>query len=82
MRRLVTKSGLDHVRFHDMRHTHATQLLRAGVAAKVVSDRLGHANIAITLDIYSHVLPDMQTEAAERIDGVLKKAMGDDDAAA
>jgi len=82
-RRLVTKSGLDHARFHDLRHTHATQLLRAGVAAKVVSDRLGHANIAITLDIYSHVMPDMATEAAERIDGVLKKAMGDaDDAAA
>ena len=74
-RRLVTKGGLDHARFHDLRHTHATMLLRAGVAPKVVSDRLGHANIAITLDIYSHVLPDMQNEAAERMDGDLQRAL-------
>lgn len=73
--RLVTKSGIEQARFHDLRHTHATQLLRAGVAPKVVSERLGHANIAITLDIYAHVLPEMQNEAADRTDVVLQKAL-------
>lgn len=51
-------------RFHDLRHTHASQLLRVGVHPKVVSERLGHANIGITLDLYSHVLPGLQEEAA------------------
>ncbi len=49
-------------------------MLRAGVHPKVVSERLGHSTIAITLDTYSHVLPDMQKEAAEAIDAVLRKA--------
>lgn len=48
------------LRFHDLRHTCATMLLRAGVNVKVVSEMLGHASITITLDTYSHVLPDMQ----------------------
>jgi len=73
-RRLRTQAGVD-VRFHGLRHTHATQLLRAGVHPKVVSERLGHASIGITLDIYSHVLPSMQEEAAERIDEGLRAAM-------
>ena len=64
------------VRFHDLRHTHATLLLRQGTHPKVVSERLGHATIGITLDTYSHVLPDMQDEAAKRLDGVLAVAMG------
>jgi integrase len=63
------------VRFHDLRHTHATQLLIAGVHPKVVSERLGHASIGITLDTYSHVLPSMQEEAAERVDGALRAAL-------
>ena len=63
------------VRFHDLRHTHATQLLKAGVHPKVVSERLGHASIGITLDTYSHVMPDMQEEAAEKIDAGLRKAL-------
>jgi integrase len=50
-------------------------LLRAGVHPKVVSERLGHASIGITLDIYSHVLPSMQEEAAERMDAGLRKAL-------
>jgi integrase len=62
------------IRFHDLRHTHATQLLRQGIHPKVVSERLGHASIGITMDTYSHVLPDMQEEAAERIDAVLRAA--------
>lgn len=62
------------VRFHDLRHTHATLLLRQGIHPKVVSERLGHSTTGITLDTYSHVLPDMQDEAAEKLDGVLKAA--------
>ena len=66
----MTAAGKD-VRFHDLRHTHATLLLRQGVHPKVVSERLGHATVGITLDTYSHVLPNMQDEAAKRLDGVL-----------
>jgi integrase len=51
-------------RFHDLRHTHATELMRAGIHVKVVSERLGHSSVRVTLDRYSHVLPDMQDEAA------------------
>lgn len=66
---------LPHVRFHDLRHTHATQLLRAGVHPKVVSERLGHSAIGITLDTYSHVLPGMQEDAVARIDATLGAAV-------
>lgn len=57
------------------RHTHATLLLKAGVHPKIVSERLGHATIAITLDIYSKVLPDMQDEAVSRLESVLSAAL-------
>lgn len=53
-------------RLHDLRHTHATLLLQAGVPVKVVSERLGHAQISLTLDIYAHVLPAMDADAADR----------------
>jgi integrase len=72
--RFKTKQGLE-IRFHDLRHTHATQLLKAGVHPKVVSERLGHASIGITLDTYSHVMPGMQEEAAEKIDAGLRTAL-------
>lgn len=62
------------IRFHDLRHTHATILLLNDIPVKVVSERLGHASISITLDIYTHVLPNMQKEAAEKINGILSKA--------
>lgn len=58
-------------RFHDLRHTHATQLLNQGVHPKIVSERLGHSNISITLDTYSHVLPGMQEEAMAGLDASL-----------
>jgi integrase len=60
-------SGLTPIRFHDLRHTHASLALQAGVPAKIVSERLGHATVAFTLDVYSHVIPGLQEEAAERI---------------
>lgn len=53
------KAGLSDVRLHDLRHTHATLMLKAGVHPKILSERLGHANIGITLDTYSHVLPGL-----------------------
>jgi integrase len=62
---------LPRIRFHDLRHTHATLLLQQGENVKVVSERLGHASIAITLDTYAHVLPSMQQQAAVRIDAAL-----------
>jgi integrase len=71
---LVRKAGLPPIRFHDLRHTHATMLLREGIHPKVVSERLGHSTIGITLDTYSHVLPSMQEEAARRLDIALRAA--------
>jgi len=73
-RRVFKKAGLT-CRLHDLRHTHATMLLRQGVHPKVVQERLGHANVSITLDIYSHVAPNMQQEAAEKIDEALAAAL-------
>lgn len=63
--KLAAQADLPLIRFHDLRHTHATLALQAGVHPKVVSDRLGHASISITLDLYSHSIPAMQEEAAE-----------------
>ena len=71
----VRRTGLPHIRFHDLRHTHASQLLRQGVNAKVVSERLGHASVGFTLDVYSHVLPGMQDDAARRIDAALRRVI-------
>jgi integrase len=66
--RFCRRTGLPHVRFHDLRHAHATLMLLKGVHPKVVSERLGHASIGITLDTYSHVLPTMQAEAVRAFD--------------
>ena len=62
--------------FHGLRHSHATQLLKQGVHPKIVSERLGHATVGITLDVYSHVLPGMQEDAARRADAALRAALG------
>ncbi|MBA7662682.1 putative defective protein IntQ [subsurface metagenome] len=70
--KVLKKAGLPHIRFHDLRHTHATLLLKGGIHPKIVSERLGHANIGITLDTYSHVLPGLQERAAERFDEMLE----------
>jgi integrase len=60
----LAAAGLPRISFHDLRHTAATLLLLQGVNPKIVSEMLGHASVSITLDIYSHVLPDMQQDAA------------------
>lgn len=62
--RLVSSADVPRIRFHDLRHTHARLLLKAGVPVKVVSERLGHASPAFTMTVYQHVLPGMQAEAA------------------
>ena len=64
------------MRLHDLRHSHATHLLAANVHPKIVQERLGHANIAITMDLYTHVMPGMQDEAASRVDAALRIALG------
>lgn len=65
---LLKKAGLPEIRFHDLRHTHATLLLQQEVNPKLVQERLGHSSINITLDTYSHVLPNMQKQVAQRLD--------------
>jgi integrase len=66
--RLTKKAGLIKISFHDLRHTHATLLLKNGENPKVVSERLGHSRVGITLDLYSHVTDDIQEEAALRLE--------------
>lgn len=65
--RLVKAAGVPRIRLHDLRHTHATLALQAGIHPKVVSERLGHSNIAITLDTYSHAIPALEEEAAAKV---------------
>jgi integrase len=63
----VERVGLPRIRLHDLRHTHASNALQAGIHPKVVSERLGHANIAVTLNTYSHTIPEMDEQAAELV---------------
>jgi len=72
----LRKAGLPECRFHDLRHTSATLLLAEGVHPKVVQERLGHSQISVTLDTYSHVLPTMQAEAAGKFDDMLARGGG------
>ncbi len=69
-RRTIRKLGLS-PRFHDLRHTHASLMLKGGVHPKIVSERLGHSSISITLDVYSHTVPGLGQAAALRFDEVL-----------
>ena len=66
---ITRQAGLQ-MRFHDLRHAHATLMLQQGTHPKIVSERLGHSTIAITLDTYSHVLPGLQREAADKLDSL------------
>lgn len=75
----LERAGLpSSVRLYDLRHTHATLLMLAGVHIKVVSERLGHSSIGITLDTYSHVLPNMQLDAARKFDELVFATAGID----
>jgi integrase len=74
---ILTRAGLPaETRIYDLRHTHATLLLMAGEHPKVVSERLGHASVKLTLDVYSHVLPTMQQGASEKIERMLYGGAG------
>jgi integrase len=73
--RKIATTDLPRIRFHDLRHTHATLLLASGVHPKIASERLGHSKVGITLDLYSHVLPNMQADAAALVDGALRAAL-------
>jgi integrase len=66
---------LPRIRFHDLRHAHATHLLGSGIHPKIASERLGHSKVGITLDLYSHVLPGMQEDAAARVDEAFQMAL-------
>ncbi len=71
---ILNKAGLpDNIRLYDLRHTCATLLLAEGENPKVVSERLGHATIVLTLDTYSHVLPSMQQSATDKLENLLYK---------
>jgi integrase len=65
---LIGRAGVPRVRFHDLRHSHATQLLARGVHPKIVQERLGHSTITVTMDLYSHVSETMQGDAVARLD--------------
>jgi integrase len=75
-RRLVRDTGLDGVGHHTLRHTHASALLRSGVDIKTVAQRLGHADVALTLRTYAHVLGGAQDEAAKKADALLREVLG------
>lgn len=74
MPKAAARAGVPRIRFHDLRHTHATLLLRQGRNVKEVSERLGHANVSITLQTYAHILPDQRVEVARVIGEVLDGA--------
>jgi integrase len=63
------------IRLHDLRHSHATHMLAAGIHPKIAQERLGHSSVGITLDLYSHVLPGMQAEAVSKVDAALRDAL-------
>ena len=70
-RELAAGAGLPRIRLHDLRHTHATLALQAGIHPKIVSERLGHSTVSLTLDVYSHALPHLQREAADAVGRLL-----------
>ena len=70
--KLARKAGLPHIHLHSLRHAHATFLIREGLSLKMVAERLGHADVSTTLNLYTHVLPGDQAEAARRFDQLFK----------
>ena len=73
IKRFLNSSELRRIRMHDLRHTSATLMLRAGISPKVAQQRLGHADFGTTMDIYSHVLEDMEQEAADKLDDIFSE---------
>ena len=69
--RFLQNKGLPHCRFHDLRHINATLMLKSGVNMKVCQTRLGHSDISTTMDIYSHVDTEMQSQAANNLNNIL-----------
>ncbi|MCC2654528.1 MAG: integrase/recombinase protein, partial [Microvirga sp.] len=73
--RFLAATDLPRIRFHDLRHSHATAMLARNIHPKIVSERLGPSRVALTLDTYSHVIPGMQEEAAAAIDAAFGAAL-------
>jgi integrase len=73
--KFLSSHGFPRIRLHDLRHSHATHLLASGVHPKIAQERLGHSSVAITLDLYSHVLPGLQAEAVQRVDAAMRDAI-------
>src|SRR5205807_3178391 len=73
-KKLLREAGLPDVRFHDLRHGAATVLLAAKIDLKAVSELLGHSSVAITADIYAHVLPEMQQEVVKKMDDLFRRS--------
>jgi integrase len=69
--RIATRAGLSNVRFHDLRHTFASLMLLRGAKPKVISEALGHSSVAFTMDVYSHIIDGMQSDAMALLDEVL-----------
>ncbi len=69
---LLNKNGLPVIRFHDLRHSHASLLVKLGIQPKVISERLGHSNIGITMDLYSHLYEEVDREVADVFDTLIK----------
>jgi integrase len=70
--KVIKRAGLKNIRMHDLRHTHASLMLKQGIHPKIVQERLGHATISTTLDIYSHTVPGLQAAAAAGFDSILR----------
>lgn len=74
---MLAEAGIDRsIKFHDLRHTHATLLLLEGINPKIVQERLGHSTVTMTLDTYSHLLPDMQDTAVKALEGLFREKSG------
>lgn len=71
---IIEEAKVPRISFHDLRHTHATIMMEQGENPKVVSERLGHSRVGITLDLYSHVSDDLQKEAAKKFEETILKS--------
>ncbi len=78
-KKLLKQAGLPNIRFHDLRHSAASLLLSLGIHPKVVQELLGHTQISITMDVYSHLLPGMQKDAMSKLDEALKRQEGNEE---